>query len=285
MFGLIELFNVTNSLLLLHLQHHHVHRACVSCHDDVPASHMQDRRATTPTVAVHLSGLPASVMSVTTSKLPAGYHLALLTSLPFEICPEKQSWTIRYGVKATAWNFWPAGDQGNRKFPPQKKTCHSPWRAVGPEMASRPRLRSLTFPQAAVDGKAEEGGGKNSSADVRCVIEEIFFSPLFKTSSTLYFTTAAVCCCESPWRGQGTAAPTIPTEKGNINVPNNIGKSDKQEDLHLKEQGHWQTYTAYGSRRVRWFASEAGRVYLWGCPGPQRRVIPWQHIVVKSVRK
>lgn len=44
--------------------------------------------------------------------------------------------------------------------------------------------------------------------------------------------------------------------KWNLNVPNIIGKSDKQGDLHLNAQSRRQTHAAYGSLQVGRFASE-----------------------------
>lgn len=46
--------------------------------------------------------------------------------------------------------------------------------------------------------------------------------------------------------------------KWNLNVPNIIGKSDKQGDLHLNAQSRRQTHAAYGSPQVGRFALETG---------------------------
>lgn len=47
----------------------------------------------------------------------------------------------------------------------------------------------------------------------------------------------------------------------NLNAPSIIGKSDKQEDLHLNAGGgQGQTHAAYGSLQVSWFALQGGHI-------------------------
>lgn len=165
------------------------------------------------------------------------YNLAVLTSLPFENCPEKKKEDERFSVKATACNFSPPGRKVNRKFP-RPNTCHSPWWAVCLETASRPRLRSLTSPKLPQASQEQMPNRERKKRKRKKKKKQGWCSVCFwidlvwcKTCFTLCFAAVVVVAVTHLDRDNLGADYTH--RKGNLNVLNIIEKSDKQEDLHL----------------------------------------------------
>lgn len=100
-------------------------------------------------------------------------------------------------------NFSPQGRKGNVSSRPN--TCHSPWWAVCLETASRPGLRSLTYPQGATgageaDAKPRKEGKKKEAMPMFGVFLNRF--SLMQDELHTLFCCRRSCCCDSPWQEQ-----------------------------------------------------------------------------------
>lgn len=168
------------------------------------------------------------------------YNLPGLTSLPFENCPGKRQ-LERFSVKATVCNFSPPGRKWIASFPPQHlsltlMSCLL-WNSILPE------AKISDIPQTAT-------GIAGADAKPRKKKKVLMFAVFLNRFSSdarwaPHFVFASVVVVAMTHLDRDNLGYTH--RKGNLNVLNIIGKSDKQEDLHLNTRGQWQTSAAYGS--------------------------------------
>lgn len=144
------------------------------------------------------------------------YNLVVLTSLPFENCPEKKKQVERFRVKTTVCNFslrakkWIVGSRPN--------TCHSPWWAVCLETAFRPKLRSLTspeLPQASEKQMRKRERRRGKKKNKKALLSSVFLNRFCVMQDDVH-TFVLLLLWLLLWLTLTgtTSAQTIPTENG-----------------------------------------------------------------------
>ena len=173
--------------------------------------------------------------AVTTSKLLPDYNLPVLTSSPFETCrPSAKIYCWSHSVQLSPLE----AEKASCWFPPQclSLTLMSclPWNSISPGA----RITDIP-PRCSGEAAAKVGMGWKEKP---CWCSDSFC--IFDCASHTFLVLLLVAVTHLDRHNLDVEHTH---SKLNWNALNIIEKSDKQEDLHLNSQGHWQTSAAYGS--------------------------------------